>query len=104
MFGDVIARLGLRNAWTDATSYSAAAPIGLEALARIPEASIAVIGPTPPEVQRTLAGNALWNALPAVEQNRAKELAPINHFGALPSALRFARELDRVFGSRADAG
>jgi len=104
MFGDVIARLGLRNAWTDATSYSAAAPVGLEALARIPEASIAVIGPTPPEVQRTLAGNALWNTLPAVAQSRAKELAPINHFGALPSALRFARELDRVFGSQADAG
>ena len=104
MFGDVIARLGLQNAWTDPTSYSAAAPVGLEALARLPEASIAVIGPTPPEVSRTLAGNALWNALPAVVEGRARELAPINHFGALPSALRFARELDRVFGSAADAG
>jgi ABC-type Fe3+-hydroxamate transport system substrate-binding protein len=32
MVGDVLARLGLANAWTDATSYSAAAPVGLEAL------------------------------------------------------------------------
>lgn len=104
MFGDVLARLGLENAWTDPTSYSAAAAVGLEALARIPEASIAVIGPTPPETRRTLAENALWNALPAVAQGLARELAPINHFGALPSALRFARALDRVFGSRADAG
>lgn len=104
MFGDVVTRMGLENAWTDPTSYSAAAPVGLEALARIPEASIAVIGPTPPETRRTLAENALWNALPAVAEGRARDLAPINHFGALPSALRFARALDRVFGSRADAG
>lgn len=104
MFGDVIARLGLRNAWTDQTSYSAAAPVGLEALARVPEASIAVVGPTPPETRRTLSGNALWNALPAVAQGRVGELEPVNHFGALPSALRFARQLDRAFGSRTDAG
>lgn len=104
MFGDVTARLGLENAWTDRTSYSAAAPVGLEALARVPEASVAVIGPTPPEVRRTLAENALWSALPAVEQGRAQELAPINHFGALPSALRFARELERAFGGEGRAG
>src|SRR5690606_24380338 len=97
MFGDVLGRLGLRNAWTDGTSYSAAAPVGIEALARVPDASIAVVGPLPPEVQRTLDENALWNALPAVREGRVAVLDPINHFGALPSASRFARLLAQGF-------
>ncbi len=97
MFGDVLGRLGLRNAWTDETSYSAAAPVGIEALARVPDASIAVVGPLPPEVQRTLDENALWNALPAVREGRVAVLDPVNHFGALPSASRFARLLARGF-------
>ena len=91
MFGDVLMRLGLDNAWTDETSYSAAAPVGLEALARVPEASILIVSPLPADVGRSLPTNALWNALPAVRQNRVAVLEPINHFGCLPSARRFAR-------------
>ncbi len=90
MFGDVLARLGLDNAWKQDTNYSAAAPVGIEALARVPEAYIAVVGPLPPEVRRGLAENALWNALPAVREGRAVFIDPVNHFGALPSARRFA--------------
>lgn len=91
MFGDVLMRLGIENAWTDETSYSAAAPVGLEALARVPEASILIVSPLPADVGRSLPTNALWNALPAVRQNRVTVLEPINHFGCLPSARRFAR-------------
>lgn len=91
MFGDVLTRLGLVNAWTDETSYSAAAPVGLEALARVPEASILIVSPLPADVGRSLPTNALWNALPAVRQNRVAVLEPVNHFGCLPSARRFAR-------------
>jgi iron complex transport system substrate-binding protein len=93
MFGDVLGRLGIANAWTDTTSYSAAAPVGLEALARVPEASIVIVAPLPLEVRRTLAENALWNALPAVLEGRVVLLDPVNHFGGLPSARRFARLL-----------
>ncbi len=93
MFGDVLARLGLRNAWTDPTSYSAAAPVGLEALARVPEAGIIVIEPLPPDVGRDLPRNALWNALPAQREGRLAILPAINHFGGLPSARRFAQLL-----------
>ncbi len=91
MFGDVLTRLGLANAWTDETSYSAAAPVGLEALARVPEASILIVPPLPADVGRSLPSNALWNALPAVHRNRVTVLEAINHFGCLPSARRFAR-------------
>ncbi|WP_352892571.1 iron-siderophore ABC transporter substrate-binding protein [Mesorhizobium sp. M1342] len=91
MFGDVLTRLGLVNAWTNETSYSAAAPVGLEALARVPEASILIVSPLPADVGRSLPTNALWNALPAVRQGRVAVLDPVNHFGCLPSARRFAR-------------
>lgn len=91
MFGDVLTRLGIENAWTDETSYSAAAPVGLEALADVPEASILIVSPLPADVGRSLPTNALWNALPAVRQNRVTVLEPVNHFGCLPSARRFAR-------------
>lgn len=97
MFGDVLGRLGLANAWTDATSYSAAAPVGIEALAGVADAAIAIVGPVPPEVARTLSENAIWNALPAVREKRVAVLDPINHFGALPSALRFGRLLAQGF-------
>lgn len=93
MFGDVLGRLGLRNAWTDPTSYSAAAPVGIEALARVPDAGIVVIEPLPPEVGRELPRNALWNALPAAREGRIAILPPVNHFGGLPSARRFAGSL-----------
>ena len=91
MFGDVLGRLGLENAWTYTTSYSAAAPVGIEALARVPEAGIIIVEPSPPEVARGLSRNAIWNALPAVKAGRVASIAPVSHFGGLPSARRFAR-------------
>lgn len=94
MFGDVLGRLGLRNAWADTTSYSAAAPVGIEALARVPEAGIVIVEPSPPEVARGLPRNAIWNALPAVREGRVARIAPVNHFGGLPSARRFSRLLE----------
>ncbi|MHB2265985.1 ABC transporter substrate-binding protein [Aliihoeflea sp. PC F10.4] len=99
MFGDVLGRLGMANAWTDTTSYSAAAPVGIEALARVPDAGIIVVDPSPPEVARGLPRNAIWNALPAVREGRVATIAPVNHFGALPSARRFARLAEAVISS-----
>jgi iron complex transport system substrate-binding protein len=104
MFGDVIVRLGMTNGWTDSTSYSAAAPVALEALAAVPEASIAIVAPLPPEVRRALPENALWNALPAVRAGRVSILEPINHFGGLPSARRFARLLEAGLMARTGNG
>jgi ferric hydroxamate transport system substrate-binding protein len=93
IFGEVLTRLGLANAWTEATSYSAMAPVGLEALARIPDAWIALIPPVPPGALDVLAGSTFWNALPSVRAGRLLQLASINPFGGLPAARRFARLL-----------
>lgn len=93
MIGEAISRLGLANAWNVDTSYSATAPVGIEVLAQHPQAWIAVIGPTPPDVERVLERSAFWRALPAVAAGRVLWLGPVNPFGALPSARRFARLL-----------
>lgn len=93
LFGEVLKRLGLANAWTDHTSYSAMAPIGLEALARVPEAHIALIPPVPLGAMETLARSAFWNALPNLREGRLLRMGPINPYGGLPAARRFARLL-----------
>ncbi|GAB4064394.1 iron-siderophore ABC transporter substrate-binding protein [Ancylobacter sonchi] len=93
MIGEAMPRIGLANGWDGPTSYSAAAPVGLEALAPHGEAWIASVGPVPPDVATGLARNPFWQALPAVKAGRVLWLDPVDPFGALPSALRFARLL-----------
>ncbi|AZO79277.1 MULTISPECIES: ABC transporter substrate-binding protein [unclassified Bosea (in: a-proteobacteria)] len=93
MFGEVLKRLGLANAWTDDTSYSATAPVGLEALVRVPNAWIALIPPVPPGALEVLSASTFWNALPNLRERRLLWLAPINPYGGLPAARRFARLL-----------
>lgn len=93
MFGDVLQRLGFRNAWPKPTSYAATAPMPLEALAEAPDAWIVIISPVPPDARSTLSDSPLWRALPAVREKRVVTLPPVNPFGALPAARRFARML-----------
>lgn len=91
MFGDVLRRLGVENGWAAQSSYSATAPVGIEALARFPDAAVIVVPPAPAEAMRTLADSALWQALPMVRDGRVAVIETVNHFGGLPAALRFAR-------------
>ncbi|MBY5534461.1 ABC transporter substrate-binding protein [Rhizobium leguminosarum] len=90
MFGEVLKRVGLRNAWQAQTSYSAAAPVGIEILASMAEAWIVMIPPQPADALATLATSSFWNALPAVREKRVLMLGSINPYGALPAAGRFA--------------
>lgn len=100
LFVDVLARLGLRSAWAGGSAYGAVASVGLEALAGMPEAWIVIVGPTPPGVLTSLDGSAFWRAMPQVAGGRVVDLGPINPFGALPAALRFARLLDEALAGR----
>lgn len=105
MFGEVLKRLGLANAWTEHTSYSAMAPIGLEALVRVPDAFIALIPPVPPGAMQTLARSAFWKALPNLREGRLLQLGSINPYGGLPAARRFARLLaDALLAAEAARG
>ena len=93
MFGAVLAQLGLENAWTGATAYSATAPIGIETLAGMPDAWIVLIPPHPADAIAALETSAFWNALPQVREGRVLTLASLNPYGALPAASRFAELL-----------
>lgn len=93
MFGSVLKRLGIENAWKGQTAYSAAAPMGIETLASMPDAWIVLIPPHPVDAIRTLNDSAFWNALPSVRDRRVVTLGSINPYGALPAARRFAEEL-----------
>ncbi|WP_029004558.1 ABC transporter substrate-binding protein [Azorhizobium doebereinerae] len=104
MFGEVLERLGLANAWTAGTRYSATAPMGLEVLAQIGEAWIAVLPPVPAPARKMLAGGGFWHALPNVRAGRVVELAPVDPFGALPAGLRFARLLAEALPFAGKAG
>ncbi|MBB3445872.1 ABC transporter substrate-binding protein [Rhizobium sp. BK379] len=98
MFGEVLKRVGLINAWQGATSYSAAAPVGIETLASMPDAWIVMIPPHPVDALATLSASAFWNALPAVREKRVLVLGSINPYGALPAAMRFADLLREGLG------
>ena len=91
MFGDVATRLGLENAWTAPTEFRFAAPTPLERLAARPDARILSVGPVPPEAAPGLKRSVLWNRLEPVAQGRFGVMSPVNPFGAVPAALRFAR-------------
>jgi len=93
IFGQAIERLGLTNAWNQPTSYSAAAPMGIETLARYEDAWIVIISPVPPEAVPVLERGAFWKALPAVRAGRVLMLPSADPFGALPACARFARLL-----------
>jgi len=90
MFGEVLSRLGIDNAWSEATSYSAMAPVGIEILAGMPDVWIIVIAPTPADVAGMMQTSAFWKALPSVKAGRVIQLGPVNPYGALPAAMRFA--------------
>ncbi|MDZ5699737.1 iron-siderophore ABC transporter substrate-binding protein [Chelativorans sp. M5D2P16] len=104
MIGGVLERLGFENAWHADTSYSAAAPVGFEALAEVPEARVIIVEPIPPDAGPGLLENALWRALPMVREGRVVTIAPVNHFGGLPSAMRFSRLLADAMDGQAGEG
>lgn len=93
IFGEVLKRLGLTSAWKGATSYSATAPLGIETLASMPDATIVLIPPHPQDAFESLTRSAFWKALPAAQENRVLILQSINPYGALPAASRFAELL-----------
>jgi ferric hydroxamate transport system substrate-binding protein len=89
LFGSTLTRLGLRNAWSEATAFSFLAPVPLERLAEMPDARLIIAGAIPPQVRGALARSRLWQALPQVAAGRVHQLPRMNAFGGVPAALRF---------------
>lgn len=96
LFGSTLTRIGLRNAWSEATAFSFLAPVPLERLADMPDARLVIAGPIPPQAQGALSRSRLWQALPQVAQGRVYHLPRMNAFGGVPAALRFGDLLARA--------
>jgi iron complex transport system substrate-binding protein len=96
LFQDVMDALDVANAWHGPTDYWGIGVAGLEKLAATPAADLLYFEPLPNGVERTLASNRLWHALPAVADGRVASLPPFWGFGMLPSAARFAEALAGV--------
>ncbi|MCV9967233.1 iron-siderophore ABC transporter substrate-binding protein [Pararhizobium sp. BT-229] len=93
MFGDVLARLGLRNAWTDRSRFTFAAPVPIENLAADKDARIVVISEVPIEARGGLKNSIIWNSLQPVREGRVIMLDNINPYGGVTAGMRFARLL-----------
>jgi len=98
MIGDVLTRMGLRNAWTGRTNVWGTTSIGIEQLAGNAEARLIHFdrGAETERALRQLAASPLWAALPAVRQGRVIEMPVVYPNGGLASATRFAQQLARV--------
>lgn len=93
MFGDILSRLGLPNAWTDRSRFTFAAPVPLESLAEKPEARIVIISDIPVEARNSLRNSLIWRSLQPVREGRVHMLGNVNPYGGITAGLRFARLL-----------
>lgn len=103
MFGDVLGRLGLTNAWVDRSQFTFAAPVPLENLTASSDARIVIVSDIPVEARETLRNSAIWRALPAVRENRVVTLANVGPYGGITAGMRFARLLTEALLARGEA-
>lgn len=101
LYHAVLDQLGLDNAWTGETNSWGFSLLGLEDLLGV-KGQLVVVEPSPLGVEKGLADNGLWQALPDVRDDSVLSLPPVWSFGALPSALRFADALTSALVAKHD--
>lgn len=94
MFGDVLARLGMENAWNGRSRYTFAAPVPIENLAAEPDARIVIISEVPVEARQALKNSIIWRSLDPVRAGRVLMLDNINPYGGITAASRFMQLLN----------
>ena len=87
LYGSVLERLGLSNAWARPTNSWGFSLVSLQELAYV-DGRLVVVEPLPVGVE--LPDTGLWLALPSVRRGDLLQLPQAWSFGALPSARRFA--------------
>lgn len=102
MFGDILERLGLPNAWIDRSRYTFAAPVPLESLAAQPDARIVIISDIPVEARSGFGNSMIWNSLAPVKNGRVVAIGNINPYGGISAGLRFARLLTSALLAHGD--
>ncbi|MGO2246022.1 MULTISPECIES: ABC transporter substrate-binding protein [Halomonas] len=90
LFEAVLERLGLASAWQQPTNQWGFSTVALEELLSYPDATLVVVEPLLTGMDNDFSGNALWQHLPAVQEQRVIQLPAVWSFGGFPSAKRFA--------------
>ena len=93
LFHNVLARLGMQNAWTREVGYFGFDMVGIEELAMVGDAHLVTFDPVPAGVLPRLSESPIWSQLDFVRFDRISVLPPVLMFGALPAALRFGHLL-----------
>jgi ABC-type Fe3+-hydroxamate transport system substrate-binding protein len=104
MFGYMLARLGLPNAWADRSRFTFAAPVPIENLAQERDARIVIVSDVPVEARSGLRSSIIWNSLEPVRQGRVIRLANVNPYGGVAAGLRFARLLTEALQAEGQRG
>jgi iron complex transport system substrate-binding protein len=93
LYHNVLARIGLRNAWEKPGNYWGFETLGIERLSEIedPSARLIAMEPVPADVVLKLGESPLWQALPFARKGQFAVLPGALMFGMLNDAMRFAR-------------
>lgn len=90
LFGELLAQLGLRNAWDGA---AAAAMIGFDALDADPRATLVYVKPLPAMTAMMMRTSRVWQAMPFARAGRMTGMAEVPPEGGILSAAYFAHAL-----------
>jgi ferric hydroxamate transport system substrate-binding protein len=96
LFGNVLDRLGLQNAWKIPTNFWGFSLVGTHELAPYPDAKLFAIEPIPADAPLSRSGSGLWQSLPFVRAGRVATLPTCWAFGDVSTAMRFARSLTKA--------
>ncbi len=95
LFGNVMARLGIENAWQGDDNGWGTAMVGLERLATLPPLRAVCLDHRDEQARTRVAATPLWQAIPFVRDNMLRTVPALWIFGATLSALRFCRMLQQ---------
>lgn len=95
LFDNVLARIGIENAWSGSSNYWGFQTIAIEELSRIsdPRARLIAFEPIPGDVLPKLADSPLWQKLPFARPGHFSTLPATLMFGMVNEALRLAHLL-----------
>lgn len=95
LYGAVLARAGIDNAWQGETNHWGFALVPVGQLTA--EASrLMIVEPVPAAAETMMAESRVWQSLPAVASGGLRRLRPVWAFGGLYAAIRFAEALERA--------
>jgi ferric hydroxamate transport system substrate-binding protein len=93
LFGELIALLGLRNAWGGRDHKAAAAMIGFDSLDADPRATLVYVKPLPALTATMMQTSRVWQAMPFARPGRMTGMASVPPEGGILSAAYFAHAL-----------